>query len=339
MTVPSWQRARYAARRPNLVARARILKAIRAWFEAQDFIEVQTPAIQVSPGLETHLQAFSTVLEAPDGERFVRYLHTSPEFAMKKLLAAGEERIFQMSAVYRNCERSATHHPEFTMLEWYRAGGTTDDLIADCEGLVAAAAAAAGNAPLRWKGRSAKAGAPFEQLSVAEAFRRHAGIDLMATAEDPARLAAAAQAIGVRTAPDDRWDDLFFRIFMERIEPAIGSPRPTIVRDWPIAMAALARAKPGAPHLADRFELYVAGLEIANAFGELTDVAEQRRRFMADQDLKERLYGNRYPVDEDFLAALADMPPSAGIALGIDRLVMLVTGAEAIDDVLWVPVA
>ncbi len=263
---------------------------------------------------------------------------------MKKLLAAGEPRIFQLARVFRDAERSATHHPEFTMLEWYRAGADYTALMDDCAALLAACADAAGGATLRWQDRVSDPRQTCERLSVAEAFARHAGIDLLATAPDPrapdvAQLAAAAARAGIAAHAGDDWESLFFRIFLERIEPKLGAPAPTILYDYPISMAALARPSPRDPRLAERFELYVAGLELANAFSELTDPVEQRRRFEADTAAKQRLYGERYPIDEDFLAALGSgFPASAGIALGVDRLIMLACGAPHIEDVLWAPV-
>jgi lysyl-tRNA synthetase class 2 len=344
--LPWWHPDRHAARREALHARARIARAVRAFFEADGFVEVDTPALQVSPGMEPHLQAFSTELVGinPD-DRLRLYLHTSPEFAMKKLLVAGEPRIFQFAHVFRNGERSGTHSPEFTMLEWYRAGAGYGALMEDCIALLRAAVSAAGRRGFLWRGRSCDPFRDWEVLSVAEAFRRYADIDLLATAPDPtapdaALLAREAGRIGIAPHPGDTWEDLFFRISLERIEPRLGMERPTFLTDYPVSMAALSRPKPDNPRLAERFELYVCGLELANAFGELTDAAVQRARFEADMALKERLYGDRYPVDEDFLAALElGMPESAGIALGFDRLVMLCTGTEAIDDVLWAPVA
>jgi lysyl-tRNA synthetase class 2 len=342
---PWWRPDRFARRRAHLEARQRVLAAIRRFFAARDFMEVETPALQVSPGLEPHLMAFSTELVTEAGERLQRHLHTSPEFAMKKLLVAGLPRIFQLARVFRNGERGRTHHPEFTMLEWYRAGAGYRDLMADCEVLLAAALAAAGGEAFRWQGKSADPAAPWQRLTVAEAFAQYCGIDLLATAPDPAApslplLAAEARRSGIAPHPGDDWEDLFFRIFLERIEPKLGFGAPTILADYPISMAALARPKPGDPRLAERFELYVCGLELANAFGELTDAATQRARFVADCAKKRALYGTEYPIDEDFLAALAHgMPESAGIALGLDRLVMLATGADSIEDVLWAPVA
>ncbi len=343
---PSWWRPdRLAQRRANLAARARMLGAVRDFFAAAGYLEVDTPALQVSPGLEPHLKAFATVLHDPrDGGARPRYLHTSPEFAMKKLVAGGLPRIWQLAHVYRDGERSATHHPEFAMLEWYRAGASYRDLMAECEALLRRVQRAAGAEALRWRSRSADARLAWQRLTVAEAFERHAGIDLMSTAPEPAQpdtslLAAAAARIGIAPHPGDDWESLFFRIFLERIEPHLGIAAPTILYDYPLALAALARRKPDDPRLAERFELYVCGLELANAFGELTDPAEQRRRFLADLARKQALYGETYPIDEDFLAALEHgLPDCAGIALGFDRLVMLATGADHIEEVLWAPV-
>jgi len=340
---PWWRPDRLASRRKHLEARARVVDATRAFFRAQGFVEVETPALQVSPGMEPHLVAFRTELQAPGMTGAPRYLHTSPEFAMKKLLAGGMDKIFQMARCFRNAERSATHHPEFTMLEWYRAHSGYVALMEDCEELLAAVAET-GDRLFVWQGKQCDASAAMERLTVAEAFSRDCGIDLLATAPDPLHpslelLAAAAKPLGIAPRPGDRWDDLFFRLFLERIEPKLGVGRPTILRDYPVSMAALSRPKANDPRLCERFELYVCGLELANAFGELTDPAEQRRRFESDMALKETLYGVRYPIDEDFMAALEHgLPPSAGIALGIDRLVMLASGADHIEDVLWAPV-
>lgn len=342
--VPWWRRDRFAARAPYLAARGAALRTVRRHFEAEGFVEVDTPALQISPGLEPHLRAFATHLDEPGGGARPFFLHTSPEFAMKKLLAAGVPKLFQLSHAFRNGERSATHHPEFTLLEWYRAGATYRDLMADCERLLTQVLQAVGAAHYAWKGHTADPRRPWQRLTVAEAFSDRCGIDLLATAPDAERpslalLAAAAKPLGIAPHPGDEWEDLFFRIFLERIEPTLGVGVPTILADYPIALAALARAKPGDPRVAERFELYVAGLELANGFSELTDPVEQRRRFERDRAFKRLRYGEAYPVDEDFLAALGAMPPSAGIALGFDRLVMLATGAGRIDDVLWSPIA
>ena len=342
---PWWRPDRFERKRRFVEARAAIAAALRAAFSEMAFVEVDTPALQVSPGLEPHLAAFETELVGPHpDDRHPLYLHTSPEFAMKKLLAAGLPRIFQLAHVFRNGERSTTHHPEFTMLEWYRAGAGYHALIDDCRRLLCAAADASGRHDFAWQGRSADPRADWQVVTVAASFERHAGIDLLATAPDPAApdlalLAAQARPLGIVVHDGDRWEDLFFRIFLDRIEPRLGIGAPTVLTDYPVSMAALSRPKPDDPRLAERFELYVCGLELANAFGELTDPAVQRARFQADVALKRRLYGRAYPVDDDFLAALDHgLPDSAGIALGFDRLVMLATGAAHIEDVLWAPV-
>lgn len=326
-----------------------VVRAVRRFFEVRGFAEVETPALQISPGMEPHLVAFETEIKEPLAAASSRrlYLHTSPEFAMKKLLAAGEPRLYQIARVWRNGERSATHHPEFSMLEWYRAGAAYRDLMADCEALLRtvfeAVQVALRGAPdaFVWRGARSAPAADWRYVTVAEAFDRHSGIDLLATAgEEAGALREEAMRIGIRTGERDSWEDVFFRIFLDRIEPHLGIDAPTILYDYPVSMAALARPHPTDPRLAERFELYVAGLELANGFSELTDAAEQRRRFEADQARKRALFGYDYPIDEDFLAALeAGLPESAGIALGLDRLVMLATGAERIEDVLWAPVA
>jgi lysyl-tRNA synthetase class 2 len=324
-----------------LLMRNRITAAIRHWFGTQDFIEVDCAALAVSPGNEAHLHAFATELIRPDGSAERHYLHTSPEFACKKLLAAGETRIFNLGHVFRNRERTLTHSPEFTMLEWYRARENYEVIIADTLALVRLAAQVAGTELFRWRGRACAPAAEAEWLTVNAAFQRHAGVDLLATIRedgcaDRDHLAALSP---VRVAADDTWSDIFSRILSEKVEPQLGNDRITALTEYPAVEAALARKSPRDPRVAERFELYACGVELANGFGELTDADEQRRRFDAEMDEKERVYGERYPVDEELLAALRLMPPASGVALGFDRLVMLATGATRIGQVQWTPVA
>jgi lysyl-tRNA synthetase class 2 len=340
---PWWTPHVHADRRPFLLGRNRIQAALRGFFSAREFVEVDTATLQVSPGNEAHLHAFETQAIGPDGRKAPLYLHTSPEFACKKLLAAGEKRIACFSHVYRNRERGPLHHPEFTMLEWYRVGEPYEALMGDCHEVLGLAAETAKTKA--WSFRNLQVD-PFlapERLSVAEAFRRFAGVDLLASidrsgATDRDRLAASLTEAGLRIAPDDTWSDLFSRVIVERVEPNLGLGRATILDEYPVAEAALARPTSGDPRVAERFELYACGVELANAFGELTDAAEQRRRFEGEMAEKMRVYGESYPVDEDFLAALGLMPEASGIALGFDRLVMLATGASRIEQVLWAPV-
>jgi len=332
---PWWHRDRHADRRPFLLARNRLAAAIRDWFGQRGFVEVDPAALAISPGNETHLHAFATDMITTGGERTQRYLHTSPEFACKKLLAAGEPLLFSLGHVFRNRESGPLHAPEFTMLEWYRAGADYQAIMADCTALLALAANVCGTDRALWRGRACTLTTEPERLTVAAAFARHCGLDLLAS--DRAALATGARDLGLHVAEDDTWSDLFSRLMSTQTEPHPGMGRPTILTDYPVSEAALARKKPADPRLAERFELYVAGVELANCFGELTDADEQRARFVADMDDKQRIYGERYPLDEEFLAALAQMPAASGGALGFDRLVMLTSGAPHIDLVQWVP--
>lgn len=340
---PWWTPDVHVDRRPFLIARNRIQAALRGYFADRDFVEVDTATLQISPGNEAHLHAFRTAAIGHSGAATELYLHTSPEFACKKLLSAGEKRIACFAHVYRNRERGALHHPEFTMLEWYRAGASYDELMRDCAEILALAARTAGTQHISWRGRACDPFVEPERLTVAAAFERHAGIDLMASigpggATDRNALALAMAGAGMRVAPDDTWADLFSRVLVERVEPNLGFGRATILCEYPLAEAALARPAPQDPRVAERFELYACGVELANAFGELTDPTEQRRRFGLEMAEKQRVYGEAYPLDEDFLAALRIMPEASGIALGFDRLVMLATGAARIDQVIWSPV-
>jgi elongation factor P--(R)-beta-lysine ligase len=336
-----WTPALHADRRPLLLARGRIAARLRQWFAERDFFEVETGILQRSPGNETHLHAFATELRGPAGASVRRYLRTSPEFACKKLLAAGERRIFDFARVFRNRERTALHAPEFTLLEWYRANEPYEVLMEDCAALLALAAEGAAATRFSFRDRSIDPSLPPERVSVAEAFQRHAGIDLLATLSDGQTdrdgLAAAAQTAAVQIANDDTWGDIFSRVLVEKIEPRLGIGRATILDEYPAVLSALARASPRDARVAERFELYACGVELANGFGELNDPLEQRRRLSNEMAEKKRLYGESYPLDEDFLDALGAMPPASGIALGFDRLVMLATGASRIDQVLWTP--
>ena len=344
LETPWWAPARHADRRAGLLARNRITAVVRAHLARAGFVEAETACLQVSPGNEAHLSAFATEAIGSDGARAPRYLHTSPDFACKTLLAAGETRLFSLARVFRNRERGPLHHPEFTMLEWYRVAEPYTALMADCADLLRLAAETAGTRRLTWRGREADPFAEPERISVADAVARYAGIDLLATVSsdgttDRDALAEAAARTGLRVAPDDTWADLFSRVLVAKVEPQLGIGRPTILCEYPVSEAALARPSPADPRVAERFELYACGVELANAFGELTDPAEQRRRFEAEMAEKARVYGETYPIDEDFLRALALMPEASGCALGFDRLVMLALGARRIEDVLWTPVA
>lgn len=340
---PWWTPRLHADRRPLLLARNRIQAAIRGWLAGEGFTEADPAALAISPGNEAHLHGFATEAIGNNGLPREMYLHTSPEFAMKKLLAAGEVRIHAFSHVWRNRERGPLHSPEFTMLEWYRVGEDYEVLMSDTLAFLRLAAREAGASVLQFRDRTCDPFAEAERVSVAEAFAVHAGVDLMASirgdgSTDAGRLGAELDRIGVRRAGDDTWSDMLSRVLSEKVEPKLGDGRVTILDRYPAAEAALARKVPGDARVAERFEVYACGVELANGFGELTDAGEQRRRFEAEMAEKARVYGESYPLDEDFLAALALMPPAAGIAMGFDRVVMLATGAPRIDDVMWTPV-
>jgi lysyl-tRNA synthetase class 2 len=327
-----------------LLKRGRIAQAFRAHFLRDGFVEVECGALAVSPGNEAHLHAFATEAIGPDGARTRFFLHTSPEFACKKLLAAGEKKIFDFARVYRNRERGALHAPEFTMLEWYRADVAYETVQQDCIALMRLAAEIGGARTFSFRGRDCDPRAEAERLTVAQAFTWHAGVELLDTLSaggegDRNALAVKARRTGLEVAADDNWADIFSKILVARVEPKLGIGKPTILFEYPRCEAALARACAHDPRVAERFELYACGVELANGFGELTDAKEQRARFTREMDEKERVYGQRYPLDEDFLAALDRMPEASGVALGFDRLVMLAVGARKVDDVLWTPLS
>jgi lysyl-tRNA synthetase class 2 len=329
-SLPVWHPASLQARLPFLRRRAALTATTREFFTSQGYLEVETPYAVRVPGEEVHLRAFATQRVLPDGRTEPLWLHTSPEFAMKRLLVGGSGPIFQFARVWRNGEGSALHAPEFTMLEWYRPGAGMDALIQETTELLRAVLPA----EVTVRGVTTSL-ACTERLTVAEAFDLYVGADVLATEGDAAALAAQA---GARLRDNECWEDLFFRLLLERIEPHLGRANPTFLTHWPAAQAALARRDPADPRVAERFELFVCGIELANAFVELTDPVEQRARFMADRARRHALYGPDWEIDEDFLAALAQgMPPSAGIALGFDRLAMIASGADRIGQVLWLP--
>ena len=309
------ERERIAGRLANLQARARLLGELRRFFDERGFVEIEAPILVPSPGLELHLDAFAV----KDAAR-THYLITSPEYQMKRLLAGGMDKIYSLGKVFRRAELGPHHTPEFTMLEWYRANAGWEAIADDVEALIGACA--------RALGREARL---FERVTVAEAFGRWAGVRVEGD-ESVGELREKLERAGHRL-PSGRaaWDDLFFQVFLDAIEPKLGW---TILYDWPRPLAALAREKPGDPRVVERFEAYADGLELCNGFGELIDPVEQRRR--CERDLEERRVRGlpAYPLDEKFLAALGQMAPSGGVALGVDRLAMLLLGAKDIRDVL-----
>jgi len=326
-------------KRQNLILRGRILQGIRRFFLEEGFAEVETPCLVSSPGMEPHLQALEVSIHRPEGGPKRMYLHTSPEYAMKKLLGEGWKKIFQVCRVFRDEEISRTHQIEFTMLEWYRTDADYRKIMEDCEGLLDfLSREILKGSELIYQGKKIDLAPPAERLSVAGAMRTYGRVDIEKNCNG-ASLLEEARTQGFLFDPGAyfSFDEVFFKIFLEAVEPRLGSPKPTILYDYPAGMAALARLSPRNPLWAERFELYIAGLELANAFSELVDPVEQRKRFESEQRLRAVLDKPFYPIDEELLTALSRLPPSAGIALGVDRLTMLFCDAPSIQDVLAFP--
>lgn len=292
-------------------------------------------------GADVHIHAFKTEQVGLDLRRTkTMYLHNSPEFAMKKILVAGArqglDKIYQIATVFRNGEDSKLHSAEFSMIEWYRANDSYETIMKDCENLIAHMARALGVSELKFGTKMCDPCLPFETITVREAFQKFCGFDLADVLDNRELLATKARINDVTVRDNDSWDDIFFAIMAQKIEPYLGEGRPTILYEYPAHMAALSRVCDDDKRFAKRFELYICGVEIANAFDELTDGSEQRTRFIADMKQKEILYGEAFPIDEEFLSAIDHgLPPTGGIALGVDRLIMVLTGADKIDDVLW----
>lgn len=320
--------------RGRLRQRAEIIAGIRRFFDREGFVEVETPVLVPQPGMEPHLKAFQTT---DDARPF--FLHTSPEYAMKRLLAAGFERIYQICKAFRNEPASRMHSPEFSLLEWYRAYADYTDIMVDAENLIAQLATdACGEPVIRTARHTVDLTPPWQRLTVRDALFHYAGI----TADPHLQTATfirQAHAKGHATVGENDSPDLaFFKVFLDGVERHLGTQKPAILCDYPAPMAALAKRKASAPDLAERFEIYIAGVELGNAFTELNDPDEQRQRLTEEAAQRIREGNPAHPIDERFLSALeCGMPPSGGIALGVDRLVMLLTGASSIREVVAFP--
>lgn len=345
----TWQRLR---QQPELwsryLVREQVVDATRAFFKQQGFHEVETPLLVEHPGTEPYLEVFETKLHTEGGKQRRAFLLTSPEFAMKKLLVAGSGNIFQICKSFRNYEgESSRHNPEFTIMEWYRTPGDYRDIMTDCEQLVQAVwrsvhaeeAHTAERVTLEYQGRRFELQSPWPRLSVAEAFAKYVGVDTddLLSFEG---LKTAALKRGYQVELDTTWEQLYNQLFLNEIEPKLAEyDKPVFLYDYPASQAALSKKKLQDPRFAERFELYVGGLELANAFSELADPEEQADRFREELTLRRELGKIPYDMDEDYIAALSEgLPPTGGIALGIDRLVMLFANAESIEDTLFFPV-
>ncbi len=318
----------------TLHLRAQIIKSIRSFFDQQGFLEVETPLLVKCPGMEPHISAFETTFEGQ-----THYLHTSPEYAMKRLLCAGYEKIYQICKTFRDEPIGKMHNPEFTMLEWYRTHADYTHIMQDTEHLIASVATHLWGTPtLTYNQQTIDLTPPWPRISVQDALIQHAQITANPFTQTSQFIQQAQNKGHTHILTNDSAETAFFKIFLDVVEKKLGASKPTFLIDYPASMAALATRKKDAPHLAERFELYIAGFELANAFTELTDPIEQRTRFEEEQEQR-RLDNNPiYPIDETFLHALqTGMPPSGGIALGIDRLVMLFAQQTHIQDVIAFP--
>ncbi|AKK20590.1 EF-P lysine aminoacylase GenX [Candidatus Liberibacter africanus] len=341
---PWWNRDFHHRRRPFLLKRNMIQNSLRKYFAKKNFVEIDSMCLQDSPGNETHIQAFSTEFIIDEHIRKTLYLQTSPEFSCKKLLAAGEEKIFCFAHVWRNGEQDCLHQPEFTMLEWYRAYESYEKLMKDCMDIIRCAAEAADKKTFSFKGIKCNPFSEAEYITVSEAFARYANIDLCVTIDNPSKpdrdlLSLQAQKSGIRVAHDDTWSDIFSRVLVEKIEPRLGINCCTILDRYPASESALSNICPDDHRFARRFELYACNIELCNAFDELIDPIEQRHRFEKEMQEKQKIYNETYPIDEDFLSCLAEMPQSSGIAMGFDRLVMLATGTSNLNEIIWTPLS
>jgi len=303
--------------------RATVLKKIREFFNHRDFVEVTTPCLVTAPDPAVHLDSFETHLTLPGGERRKLYLSTSPEHHMKRLVAMGMERIYQLAPFFRDGEMTDLHNPEFLGLEWYETGTSVEECMQRTEQLVVHV--------------YPELNRPFQRLTVAEALRELGGVSV---SNDFSNINEAVTGAGIVTDPADGFDDMVNRVLIERVEPKLTGLGPLFLHDYPAPMAALARLRPERPEVAERFELFAGGSELCNGYGELTDAKEQKQRFLSQLEERRRLGKAVTPIDQAFLNALeAGLPPCSGCALGVDRLVMLVGGKNKLDEVMPFPLA
>ncbi len=327
-------------RLPFLKARSNAKQAIRQYLFSLDFTEVETPQLQKSPGNETHLLGLSTVWTTPELNSKQLFFATSPEFSHKKLLAGGMNKIFEFARVFRNQDLSPIHAPEFTMLEWYRAGDDYKQIIQDTLTICKEAAIANGVDHYGFRGIEIPLDSKPVFLTLREAFLQFAQIDLCECLDENGNglrdeFASRAMANGIKISDNDDWSDIFNLVLIAKIEPNIGKDAPTILYEYPLPEGALARPCPHDKRFVERFELYICGIEIANGFGELIDPEDQRIRFETSMKKQKAIYKTAFPIDDKLLDALKFMVPTSGVALGFDRLVMLISGARTIFDTFW----
>lgn len=315
--------------------RVEILRLIREFFWSEGFVETDTPLAVRYPSQEPYLNFFPISVKHPSGSEHQMFLRTSPEFALKKLLAAGFPKIFEIGKCFRNVEDfGGTHNPEFTMIEWYRAPGGYADFMDDMERLYKFVAEKTGITTMKYNQREIKVDQSWDRLSMKAVWKKYVGAELDNLLEFN-HLAKFATARGYAVNKDDQYDDIFFKIFLNEIEPYLGLERPLFVYDYPAIMTSLSRKCAADHRYAERVECYISGLEMCNGFGELTDADLQNKQLERDLALRAALGKETWPVDPDFIAALrSGMPPAGGVAMGVDRMVVLFTGANDINEVM-----
>jgi elongation factor P--(R)-beta-lysine ligase len=337
-----WQKNKLQDNLPILLARGKVKRILRDWFDAQNFIEVETSQLQISPGNEVHLLGLSTQWTSPMLESRELFFATSPEFACKKLIAGGMTQIYEFARVFRNRDLSALHTPEFTMLEWYRTNQDWNKVIADTIEICKLAANSINAKSFRNKDFEIDINIPPQRLTLQQAFLQFANIDMLSTLDEAGKpkrdeFAKLAINIGINIDDNDNWSDIFTKVLVAKIEPNLGVNSPTILCEYPLPEGALAQKCKHDCRVVERFELYICNIEIANGFGELIDAQEQKSRFESSMQEQKQIYGKAFPIDYDLIDAISHMPPTSGVALGLERLLMLITGAPKINDVLWTP--
>jgi lysyl-tRNA synthetase class 2 len=336
--IPNWKKLKNGDMNWDVFrTRYMILRHVRSFFDRKHFLEIEAPILTPYPTLDNNIESIDCTLSGPDDSEHRLFLHSSPEHAMKKCLASGSGNIYYLGKVFRNREATRMHNPEFTMAEWYRMDSDYRDIMKDLENLIGGILhAMTGRHSIRYQSHQIDLKPPWTELSITEAFGKKLGlstVDLL----DKDSLKKTAAKNSIYFSPDDNWEILFHRLFMEKIEPFLGLDRPVFVRDFPSEMGLMAKCKNREPEFVERVELYIAGIELANGYSELTDPETQYQRFCRQHKIKEDSGFTGYPIDDELIDALENLTPCSGVALGVDRLIMLFLDKTNIRDVILFP--